>query len=302
MLAPAQSPGKELVRSACREWAGAPIGNVRELGQSLCCGWGGVGAAEQTDVIGYVNANNWSSCVNKSAPNYDYDLTLSGFPAHWQNWPMVYGIDSWGITPASGGAGAYCYWPGGAAGGGPAGNPGANSMMWLGPKITSNTQKGILFFNDTAGDGYAQQFFFGFCQASWWVYLPGQLSRTLDPALSGNYLSMTDAYRGRYQLDRYRAGFKAHCELWAAKSDGTFGWETGLGVGYAEGIPPYGIGAMPRYCTLDAVIGVGPNQWREIPIPTATTGSDTLANGFLGLANFEIWGITWAAWQAATGL
>jgi len=39
-----------------------------------------------------------------------------------------------------------------------------------------------------------------------------------------------------------------------------------------------------------------------VPVPSGTTGTGSLADGFLGLATFEIWGITWAAWQAATGL
>jgi len=286
---PARSPMSEIGASPFSEWQPGQTGNVVEAGNSLCCGWGGVGAAQNTAVIGFVNANDWSSAVNKSAPNYDYDLTVPD--------PYVYGIDSWGVTPASGGAGAYCYWPGGAAGGGVAGTPGANSMMWL------FTQPGCVGnFPNTPGDTTnPQQYRFRFCQASWWVYLPGQLSRTLDPAGSGSYLSMTDAYRGRYQLDRYRLGFRANCELWAFTSAGAFGWDD-FTLGAAGGVPDYYIGVMPRNVTFVENIAVGPNTWREVPIPTATTGSGSLADGFLGLATFEVWGITWPAWQAATGL
>jgi hypothetical protein len=59
---------------------------------------------------------------------------------------------------------------------------------------------------------------------------------------------------------------------------------------------------MPRNVQLVAPISVAPGVYREVPLPTATTGSGSLADGFLGLATFEIWGITWPAWQAATGL
>jgi hypothetical protein len=286
MNTPAQSPARELVRSPCREWAGAPLGNVVEAGNSLSFGTGGVGAAEAAAAaLDGVNALDWPQAVNKSAPNYDYDLTVPD--------PYVYGTDSYGSTPAGG----YNYWPGGVAGGGVAGTPGANSMMWL------FTQPGCVGnFPNTPGDtANPQQYRFLFCQASWWVYLKGWLSQTWDPAGSGSYLSMTCAYRGRYQLDRYRTGFRATCELWAFNSSAAFGWDDYL-LGAAAGVPDYYIGVMPRNVSLVAPIAAGPGVYREVPIPTATTGSGSLADGFLGLASFEIWGISWPAWQAATGL
>ena len=292
MNAPSQSPARELVRSPCREWAGAPIGNVVEAGNSLSYGVDGVDLApDPAGALAGVNALDWSQAVNKSAPNYDYDLSVPD--------PYVYGTDSYGATPAGG----YNYWPGGAPGGGPAGTPGANSMMWL------FTQPGCVGnFPNTPGDtANPQQYRFIFCQASWWVYLKGWLSQIYDPDAPGDgytegaYISATYAYRGRYQLDRYRTGFRAACELWAFDSSGAFGWDD-YSLGAAAGVPDYYIGVMPRNVSLVAAIAAGPGVYREVPIPTATTGSGSLADGFLGLATFECWGTSWAAWQAATGL
>jgi hypothetical protein len=284
---PVQSPAKEIVQSAAHEWAAAPGPNIVEAGQSLSYGIGGGGADENpSGVISGVGALAWSAAVNNSAPNYAYGPTP---PC-----PLVYGTDSYGATPTGG----YNYWPGGAAGGGVAGTPGANSMMWL--FIVAGC---VGSYPNTPGDGNAQQYFFRFCQASWWVYLKGYLSKILDPPGNSteSYASMTYAYRGRYLIDRYRQGFQAACELWAFNSQGEFGWDD-YAAGAAGGVPDYFIGVMPRNATLVGPIAAGPGQYREVPIPTATTGSGSLADGFLGLATFECWGITWPAWQAATGL
>ncbi len=291
MNTPSQSPAKEMVMSPAREWWAAAGPNVTEAGNSLSYGLGGVvgggGDGENASgVISGVNALSWAAATNKSAPNYDYDLS-SGAPGN----PWVYGTDSCGSQPGGG-----CnYWPGGGAGGGVAGTPGANSMMWL------FTQPGCVGnYPNTPGDTiHPAQYFFRFCQASWWVYLKGWLSRIEVP--SGTPWSMTYAYRGRYKLDHYRNGFRANCELWACNSLGEFGWDD-YDLGEAAGVPDYYIGVMPRNVSLVAAISVAPGIYREVPIPTATTGSGSLADGFLGLATFEIWGITWPAWQAATGL
>ena len=287
MNIPAQSPAKEMVISPCREWYSAPGPNVVEAGNSLSCGVGGVGAGEDpAGAVDGVNALDWDAAVNASAPNYDYDPTP---PC-----PAVYGTDSYGSQPSGG----YNYWPGGAAGGGVVGTPGANSMMWL------FTEAGCVGnYPNTPGDTLnPQQYFFRFCQASWWVFLEGWLSRIPDPSgLVGSYASMTYAYRGRYKLDHYRTGFRANCELWALDSSGAFGWDD-YAEGIAEGLPPSYIGVMPRNASLVSTIAVAPGQWREVPVPSGTTGSGSLADGFLGLATFEIWGIPWPAWQAATGL
>jgi hypothetical protein len=262
-----------------------PGPNVVEAGNSLSCGTGGVGEAEDTLVIAGVNALGWNLAVNRSAPNYDYNPEPPS--------PSVYGIDSYGATPSGG----YNYWPGGPAGGGPASTPGANSMMWL------FDQAGCVGnFPNTPGDTLdAQQYFFMFCQASWWVYLPGWLSQILDPAGSGSYVSMTYAYRGCYELDQYRTGFRATCELWAVNRSGAWGWDD-FANGVARGVPDYYIGVMPRNVTLVGPITVWPGEYVEVPVPTATSGSGTTEEGFLGLATFDVWGTDFAAWQAATGL
>jgi hypothetical protein len=84
-------------------------------------------------------------------------------------------------------------------------------------------------------------------------------------------------------------------------SSGAGGWDD-YASGAAAGVPDFYIGVMPRNVSLVAAIAAGPGVWREVPVPSGTTGTGSLADGFLGLATFEIWGITWAAWQAATGL
>jgi hypothetical protein len=300
MNTPAQSPAKEMVISPCREWWRGTGPNVLETGQSLSCGLGGVvgggnDGENAAGVISGVNALNWSQAIYKSAPNYDYDMNESGDPS--PAWPMVYGTDSTGSMPGAGDN----YWPGGVGGGGPAATPGAESMMWL------FDQPGCVgSYPNTPGDtAYPRQYFFRFCQASWWVYLKGWLSQiqTPDPNTPGlmDDWSMTYAYRGRYKLDHYRNGFRANCELWAFNSNGEFGWDD-YDQGVAEGVPDYYIGVMARNVSLVAAISVAPGIYREVPIPTGTTGSGSLAGGFLGLATFEVWGITWAAWKAATGL
>ncbi|MGA2657773.1 MAG: hypothetical protein ABSH34_09660 [Verrucomicrobiota bacterium] len=287
MITPAQSPAKEMVMSPCGEWQSTPGPDVVEAGNSLSCGTGGVGADEDVSgALDGVNGLDWSAAVNNSAANYDYEPTA---PC-----PAVYGTDSYGSQPYSG----YNYWPGGAPGGGVAGTPGANSMMWL------FTQPGCVGnYPNTPGDtAHAQQYFFRFCQASWWVYLKGWLSQIKDPSgETESYASMTYAYRGRYKLDHYRNGFRANCELWAMNSSGAWGWDD-YASGAAAGVPDFYIGVMPRNVSLVAAIAAGPGVWREVPVPSGTTGTGSLADGFLGLATFEIWGITWAAWQAATGL
>jgi len=273
--------------SPCGEWQSTPGPDVVEAGNSLSCGTGGVGADEDVSgALDGVNGLDWSAAVNNSAANYDYEPTA---PC-----PAVYGTDSYGSQPYSG----YNYWPGGAPGGGVAGTPGANSMMWL------FTQPGCVGnYPNTPGDtAHAQQYFFRFCQASWWVYLKGWLSQIKDPSgETESYASMTYAYRGRYKLDHYRNGFRANCELWAMNSSGAWGWDD-YASGAAAGVPDFYIGVMPRNVSLVAAIAAGPGVWREVPVPSGTTGTGSLADGFLGLATFEIWGITWAAWQAATGL
>jgi hypothetical protein len=287
MNTPAQSLAKEMVMSPGREWQSAPGPSVVEAGNSLSYGTGGVGADEDaSDAVNGVNGLDWGAAVNVSAPNYDYEPTG---PC-----PAVYGTDAYGSQPGGG----FNYWPGGAPGGGVAPTPGANSMMWVfdQPGCVGN-------YPNTPGDtAHPAQYFFRFCQASWWVYLKGWLSQIMDPSgLTESYVSMTYAYRGRYKLDHYRDGFRANCELWARNSSGAWGWDD-YASGIAVGLPSYYIGVMPRNVSLVAAIAVGPGEYREVPLPTGTSGSGSLEDGFLGLATFEIWGITWAAWQAATGL
>jgi hypothetical protein len=297
-LDPAQSAAKELVRSPAREWAGRRPGNpVIQAGQSLSYGLGGFEAPEEAaGVIAGAQALSWDQAVNKSAPNYDYDLTSPDVQPPYGS-PLVYGTDPFGHTPTGG----YNYWPGGAAGGGVCGTPGAESMMWL------FTQAGCIGnYPNTPGDTLnPQQYFFRFCQASWWVYLKGWLSRITDGIAQdyheGGYDSMTYAYRGRYKLDRYRVGFRANCELWAVNSSGAWGWDDYV-LGIAEGVAPNYIGVMPRNTSLVGMITVPPGVYQEVPLPTGTSGSGTTEQGFLGLAAFDIWGISWAAWRTATGL
>jgi hypothetical protein len=265
---------------------------VAEAGSSLSCGVGGVGAGEDpVTAVNGVNAMDWDAAVNLSAPNYDYAPTA---PC-----PTVYGADSYGCQPAGG----YNYWPGAAAGGGVVGAPGANSMMWL-----FNKAGCVGNYPNTPGDTLnPQQYFFSLCQASWWVYLPGWLSRISDPNWPGDgydlqpYVSMTYAYRGHYELDQYRTGFRANCELWAFDSSGAFGWDD-YPDGIADGLPPSYIGVMPRNVTFVRSITICPGEYVEVPVPTGTSGSGSTEDGFLGLATFDVWGIDFATWQSYTGL
>jgi hypothetical protein len=287
MNTPAQSPAKELVISPCREWSGAPTGPIVEAGQSLSYGTGGYGAGEDAwGAISGVQALTWADAIYPSAPNYDYD------PA--PPCPLVYGVDTYGATPSGG----YNYWPGGAAGGGTASAPSGESVMWL-----SDAARCVGSYPNTPGDTInARQYFFRLCQASWWVYLPGWLSRIPDfEGYVGGYESMTYAYRGRYKLDRYRAGFRANCELWAVNSSGAFGWDD-YADGVAMGTADAYIGILPRNVVYDAPIGAAPGIWREVLIPAETSGSGSTEDGFLGLATFEVWGIGFDQWRAATGL
>jgi hypothetical protein len=281
----ASDPVDAGIAIAAAKFARGP--DVVEAGNSLSYGIGGVGAGENAaSAVSGVNALAWSAAVNNSAPNYDYELVA---PC-----PAVYGTDSYGSQPYFG----HNYWPGGAPGGGVAGTPGANCMMWL------FTQPGCVGnYPNTPGDTLdAVQYFFRFCQASWWVYLKGWLSQIKDPSgQTESYASMTYAYRGRYELDHYRTGFRATCELWARNSAGAWGWDD-FPSGVAAGVPDFYIGVMPRNVKLVAPLTVWPGQYVEVPMPTGTSGSGTAANGFLGLATFDVWGIDFTTWQRATGL
>ncbi len=126
-------------------------------------------------------------------------------------------------------------------------------------------------------------------QMGCWLYTP--LGNTRIGSAAATY-----AYRGRYQVESQETGFQATCEIWAQKADGTWGWDSiSAGVYSCTAV-------LGRNFAQSGTFSLAPQQWRDVACPTGTGGSGGLDDGFLGLAVFEVWGVSWADWQAATGL
>jgi len=136
-------------------------------------------------------------------------------------------------------------------------------------------------------------------QCSSFIYLPGQLDFSFDPdpyEYNGTVGTGSFAYRGRYKLSRYRRGFRANAELWA--SDGTnWGW-----AHYDAAQPDQCIGPLflPRNLQKECDTECLPDKYREVPMPDLVY--EDLPGGFVGMVRFEIWGMTFEKWRAATGL
>jgi len=266
---PAQSPAKELIISPCREWqAAAASAIIGWTGEHLA--WSvspGVNGPDPADARSGVNALAWSQAEGSGL------LTYAPFPEY--GGPAA----SYGNDP-SGSLNEYPagLWPG-TSQPAPWGNEQCPcSGAWLAwvavlspPYAESNEAYGL------------------HAQTGFWVHLSNSMLG-LGPNLNPN--GVTLALRSRYRLDTYVTGFRASCEIWAFNSLGNPGWNGGV-IGDASSF-------RPRNVAWLQAIAPGVNLWREVPVPLANSGSDTYANGLVGLAQFDFWGLTPAQWSAGT--
>jgi hypothetical protein len=229
--------------------------------------------------IAGVNALNWTQ-ANVGPPfkvgaGMGYSLTPSFTPTSGYS-PVGYWVDPWGATPGSEN-GPYNY---------------AYQVLTGLPGISEGANNG---WHDYTGVGGAARFTMPAEEATvWeaqmgcWIYAP---AGNIVIGLAG----ATYAYRGRYKTAEAVSGFQATCEIWAQNAQKTWGWDS-TSPGYNCTVVLGRNFAFVENFTLAAGI------WRPVACPTATSGSGTLAQGFMGLGVFEVWGVSWDDWQAATGL
>jgi hypothetical protein len=267
-----RSLDRELVITQAREW----MGSAHFTGTLLSYGLLGNNPA---GAIAGVNALNWSQ-ANVGPPfpvgaGPGYSLTASFAPTSG-NSPVGYWVDPWGATPGgTGGPYNYAYQP----------------LTGL-PGISNGANNAWHDYTEVGGAARftmpAEEQTLWEAQMACWIAVPaGNIIVGLAPA--------TYAYRARYKTAEAVTGFQATCEIWAQNAHGGWGWDTTS--------PSYQCTVvLGRNFALVETFSLSAGIWRPVACPTGTSGSGTQAAGFIGLGVFEVWGVSWADWQAATGL
>jgi hypothetical protein len=288
LITPSQSPARELIRSRAGEWLsnGAPP-IIATAWEHLA--WNVVSSPTAPDpdtARALVNLLGWSQAEGSGlytyAPFPEYGAQAASYGNDPSNFfPPQPPLPPMNLYPAG-------LWPG-TTQAAPWGNEQcACSGAWL--AWLTNLDPPISLADETYG-------IHGQC--GFWCYLSSAML-SLGPLWPGGYYaayeSDTLAVRSRYRLPIAATGFRAFCEIWAFDVGGSPGWNSwdpsagGVATSY-----------QPRFVTWQNGLDILPGRWNEVPVPTDDSSPNgTVADGFVGLAQFDFWGLTPAEWSAGT--